>query len=870
MIADLIPLQNAHATALVGGKAANLARLIRLGYAVPPGFVIPDTFYQAHLDRCGIRTAAADLMRDLHTLSSAELAMPIEKIRHAIMQTPLDAALRAALVHCHNTACWYHKTLAVRSSGQGEDAAAHSFAGQLDTFLGLRTLATVEEAIRHTWASLWSSRVLLYQHHHRVRIEHIGVIVQEQVAARFSGVLFTRTPAGHSEQSMNEVMLCEYCPGLGDTLVGGGISPGQIWFDRRDGRLLKHDRSSEIAADVDILQHAACLQQLAELSLKIEQAFLHPQDIEWSIDHDGKLFFLQARPITTKTLSLEASAKQVVVWTNANIAENFPAPVTPFLYSIVGKGYTAYFRNLGLGFGISRRRIAAMHDALEHVVGVHGGRLYYNLSNIHALLYLAPGGKWLTRFFNGFTGAEQFPTPKLAALPGILELLWITLKTSWQYLFVEQRVAKFENNVDAYCRVTDTAHLASKSLIELRTDLQGFLDIRLRRWNGAALADTAAMVCYGLLQRKLKQVTGDPHNHQHNDLLKGLADLASLAPVTQLWELSRHIRNVPETCRLFVEQPPEIIWQTLQTSAYAEMRARLLDYLENWGFRNSGELMLVTPSPQEQPLPTLALLKVYIALDGQSPIERLQTQAQDRAAMTQQLLAHSWLSQCLLRATQASIRLRERARFRQARLYVRLRHVVLAIGDRLKHSGQLAHQDDIFFLTCDEIDELLAGHALFPYDLKGRVSERQASYKLLEKTNPTDSFVLAQGSYLPFTEAAAAPQPLSELESVGMRGMAACGGCITARAKVLGNADEGHLLQQGDILVTRQTDPGWASAFFLVGGLVVERGGMLSHGAIIAREYGIPAVVGVANATQKISNGSLVKVDGNHGCVDIL
>ena len=150
------------------------------------------------------------------------------------------------------------------------------------------------------------------------------------------------------------------------------------------------------------------------------------------------------------------------------------------------------------------------------------------------------------------------------------------------------------------------------------------------------------------------------------------------------------------------------------------------------------------------------------------------------------------------------------------------------------------------------------------------MSQRRTLHKQLEKIDLPDSFTLEQGSYLPFTDASATPPLVSHLESEGMSGMAACGGSITAKAMVLGSADQGHLLQQGDVLVTRQTDPGWASAFFLVGGLVVERGGMLSHGAIIAREYGIPAVVGVAGATQKINNGDIVKVDGNHGSVDIL
>jgi pyruvate,water dikinase len=206
----------------------------------------------------------------------------------------------------------------------------------------------------------------------------------------------------------------------------------------------------------------------------------------------------------------------------------------------------------------------------------------------------------------------------------------------------------------------------------------------------------------------------------------------------------------------------------------------------------------------------------------------------------------------LLAATQGSIRLRERARFRQALLYTRLRRILLAIGDRLVASGVFAARDDVFFLEVDELDALLAGE--LPAASAGASIE--ARRKLHE-------------SYVRAASAGALQAAVQPEGAALLRGTGACGGAYRGRAAVLEDAQQAAGLSPGSLLVTRQTDPGWAAVFFVVRGLVVERGGMLSHGAIIAREYGIPAVVGVPGAMDLIRNGDDVEVNGDRGTVEI-
>ncbi|MES2320056.1 MAG: PEP/pyruvate-binding domain-containing protein [Pseudomonadota bacterium] len=837
----VIPLADAHDANLHGGKAASLARMLAHGFRVPDGVVLTDALFQAHVGSAGSEDAARRCA------------------------APLAPALRAALGACINAGgAVLH---AVRSSAVGEDSAANSWAGQLDTVLGVADADMLESAVRTVWSSAWSERSLVYQARRKVQLARMGVIVQRQVDARHAGVLFTHAPAGFASQS---VMLVEYCAGLGDALVSGTIDPARVVVAREGNAIVEHVMPDDAMAPLGAGDIAALVTQAARL----ETLFGCPLDIEWAIDQAGELWLLQARPISTPVGGETRSA----VWTNANIAENFPEPVSPLLYSVVRAGYTAYFRNLGLGFGISPVRIAAMQPVLENLVGVHGARLYYNLSNIHALLQLAPAGQWLARAFNDFVGATEFPAlrhamPKQTWFDRLTEAIRIPFKTAWQYLRVQSRVARFERNVTQFCERTGRPALAEMTPTELVEALDGFLTIRLRRWNDAALADTAAMVCYALFQRTLRLAWPQAGESMHNNLLVGLPELASHIPVERLWDLSRAVRADASLFRLFSESDVPAIEAALAADpALAPFRAQFGDYLERWGFRSSGELMLTYPSAEENPHQALNLLKTYVALDSDSPAVMLTRQVDARLAATAAACSHLGLGRAarfrlLLSATQGAIRLRERARMQQARLYVHLRHIVLACGNQLVAAGQVDKPEDAFQLSMDELKDVLAGQAMFPYSVRALVRQRREAHAQLAVMTPPDSFTLAEGTYL----ACSAALPAADCSPDGpLKGTGACGGRISAAAAVLADATEIGQMKEGDIVVTRQTDPGWACVFFLARGLVVERGGMLSHGAIIAREFGIPAVVGVRGATTRIRSGERLMLDGDRGVVEIL
>ena len=893
----IVPLDEARLPEFVGGKAHNLCRVSELGLRVPSGFVVTARAFESHLEQNDLAVRIRALPQRRTGPLSGEFGLARQRqlsarIRDLIVNTPLSPEL-CDLLASSAEALLNRGPVVVRSSAVGEDSARASFAGQLDSFLHVRTLAGLENALLACWASCWSERAIAYRAARGLEVRGMGVVVQTQVDALAAGVLFTRTAEG--------TILVEHTPGLGDALVAGAIDPGRFLLQRSGNGFQALSAGERSVKSVEnLLFSRARLAELARLAAILEKGLGGAQDVEWAIDHAGLLHIVQSRPITaTLTVNGVQPGGPPVRWSDANINENFPAPVSPFLYSIASAGYAHYFRNLARAFGLSGRRIAVMDDALRHIIGVHGARMYYNLTNIHTVLRTAPFGDAMVAAFNSFVGASgslgATPPVKSDRLREFVELVVIAVKTSWLYLFIGRRVASFERLVDDFAERTEPQRLVALSLRDLRLLLNELMDIRCHRWTNASLADAAAMVCYAMLRRQVEQVSGGKGSGAlHNTLLKAIPQLVSGEPVQHLWELSRAVRAEPALRTLFECEAESVVDQLAVNPEFADFRARFEEYLQRWGFRCSAELMLTAPSFQEQPELLVETIRAYARLDGESPAATLSRQLAEREHETRRLLRKlrgrpisRWLPfvsraaalRTVLRWTQSAIAYRERARLKQALLYSRCRRLALALGDRLAARGHLAEQEDVFWLTVAEVDELAAGSAMFPHHVQELTAFRKRAHERLAAMHPSDNFTLPEGEYLSLdgdlqTGDETSPRNGHANPANGgsrtLRGAGACGGCVTGRAVVLCDASEAGRLAAEDILITRQTDPGWAPVFFLIKGLVIERGGMLSHGAIVAREFGIPCVVGVAHATRELFQAGQIEVDGDRGEVHVL
>ena len=319
-----------------------------------------------------------------------------------------------------------------------------------------------------------------------------------------------------------------------------------------------------------------------------------------------------------------------------------------------------------------------------------------------------------------------------------------------------------------------------------------------------------------------------------------------------------------------------LVWGQLQNNvAYASFAVEVHDYLRRWGFRCSGELLLTVPALDERPEALVDLLKAYVSHNTESPQLRIARQTSDaRLALTalrRHLRRKPWRFRAIAgmaRLSQAAVAWRERVRLQQARLYNTLRRLALRVGTYFVRQGWLHQAEAIFFMRFEEVDAQLSGQAMLPQHNRAEVEARRVAWADFAKVTPEAAFTLPLGGYLNLAqEPDADVPPRSDSKPGAIGGIGACGGYITGRAAVLHQVTDAARLLPADILVTGQTDPGWAPIFPLISGLVIERGGMLSHGAIVAREFGIPAVVDAKHATTRIAHGSQLSLDGDTGQV---
>lgn len=814
-------LDTVDAPELVGGKGRSLQELRREGAPVPEALILTTAFARAMAKE---PTACLTALREI------------------------TARLGAGPV-------------IVRSSGAGEDGEASSFAGMLESLfpVDVGDPAALASAVQRVIASAEAPRVLAYARARGAGLRGVAVVVQRLVDCAAAGVLFTD----------GVLLRGEWCRGHGQALVDGAVTPGAFRVDRRfargAGRAVLVDRSPDDAgpfplddeACAALVHHAAAIERRRGLSM----------DLEWCVDQRGALWIVQARPVTGRRTHLLS---------NANIAENFPAPVTPLLGSFARAGYEAYFVNLAREFGIDEARIRAHDEAFRGIVCTQGERLYYNLSSIHQVLRLMPFGDWLVDSFDLFVGAGS-SAPRAAA--EIASLGRVLAHVGLAYRDLPARVARFERRVDEVAARCHPRLLAEMPLPRLAEGLRAIVDIRLHRWLDASLADCAAAVTYRALGAALGRASRDDDPAaRHHALLQGL-DVAGAWSMRALWELAAALRREGRAA------------QALGLGSFAAFRGAISPelgqqvdaWLERFGFRGSGELLLTEPSLQEDPDRLLPLLARYVEAIAEgrveSPAEAHDRQRAAREAATAQIVAGMRgprralrpLFLQLVRATHTAVQLRERARFRQALLYTRLRLVVRAIGARLAWAGAIAATDDAFFLEVGELIDLAEGRTLAG-GAHALVAARRSAHAQLSTLDLPDAFTLPAGTFV--VPGALGPAPAvqhDEGASDGpLHGVPASGGRVTGRAAVLGGLADAVKLAPGDVLVAAQTDPGWAPLFFLVKGLVLERGGMLSHGSILARELGIPSVVGVPHATRRIAHGQPIEVDGDAGHVRLV
>ena len=825
---------------LAGGKAARLAAMVGAAFPVPQGVVVTTDALRYFCKFNHIKLSSAAFLNSNQA---------VEALQQGQWPPELAEELSEAIDYLGTV------SLAVRSSATAEDGFDFSMAGQFDTYLNVKP-DQVREKILLCWAGLFGRAPSAYRCKSSGKSTwSMGVIIQIQIDACYAGVLFTLDPLRKSADHF----VVEWVRGLGDKLVSGRMEPDRLYISRNHP-VIDSDLPGNLAAGI----YEAC-----RWARSAEQLFNHPVDMEWGIDKEG-FHLLQARPITGFT------SDQTVAWTNVNLTENFPAPLVPLAWSVVDRFYTAYIHGILRHFGWGDGDFGRAAGVISNLTGIQGGRIYYNLNNWYEIMGFFPFSRWLIRLLNNYIG-QKIPfnyTPKKVLR--FTRSWWRALCRKimfWPRLFkllltAERRMDAFEPRFYANRRSWRTPASDRLTADRLYSRLESMLTFVDRHWTAPGMADFLVMVFPGVLDALIVRWFATDAKTEVVQLFKGL-DLTSTRSSDLIWQVAQAVGN-NNILRILLEQGD---YEKLEGSLSEELQSLLDEFMERYGGRCYHDCMIVAPTFYERHDLFWDLVKRYLNSSAADPRERYRVNRQDRLQYTQSILkrlapVRRWIFRHFLKLSWQAVGLRERGRLLQSLLFGEIRLTALALGRQLAAKGTIDAAEDIFFLQLYEITKLLNGKFQFPELIGQMITSRKEAYKCCEQNEPPEFFFLDRGEYMRFDGHVKGPA-LQKKNRV-LTGTGVAGGNAKGVARVILDPVQSRRMNPGDILITRAADPGWTPLFFMAGGLILERGGILSHGAIVAREFGIPAVVGIDRVTTLIADGQNVELDGTTGSVTLL
>ena len=789
--------------ALVGGKAANLGELLRAGFDVPPGFVVTTEAYHARNPDGSVPAVLAD------------------EIRQAWRE--LTGGTGAAV--------------AVRSSATAEDLAEASFAGQQETYLDVPDEDAVVAAVADCWASLFSERAVAYRREHAVAEDGLGiaVVVQVMVAAEAAGVMFTANPVNGQRRQV----LVTATPGLGEAVVAGTVNPDSFVVDRDAGRVLSAASGEDGDAVPATLTDAQVI-ELARLGEAIEAHFGVPQDIEWALDATG-FRVLQARPITAlpepvADVADEWPSEPGNMYFRASIIEQLPNPLTPLFADLMAEAVPASLQalmeDLMSTIGAAPGRLGTLDIGFPTVNGYAFYRYAKStMSRVTAVALPA------VRLIYGNGGSFFLQRWRREALPAYRAVVRRWSERDLAQVRSSDLVAGVAELLAAGCRYY--------------THVQTVMPVC-----------GAAELSWQALRAGLIGVRREPAEVY----LLGF-DSMPLQAEKELWQLGQWVLADPSLAAALSDpvkdplgEPPAAVTPTV----WQEWRQRFDAYLAEFG-HTVYDLDFVNPVPADDPAPILQALRFVLSGDAVDPFARQERLSRERERATSELLGaldplRRRAAAATLRWTQSVVPAREDALAAIGLAWPAMRRLLGELGRRRAADGLLGEPSDVFWLTRAEAEQLAGGE--FLVGLADRIAERQALHR--------GQTLLRPPQYLPVNKMMALwdrflPARVDGGSGNVLKGNAGSGGVVTGPARVIGGPSDFGEFVPGEILVADITTPAYTPLFAVAGAVVTNIGGVLSHGSIVAREYGIPAVLGTGSATHRIRTGDTITVDGGRG-----
>lgn len=759
-------------------------------------------------------------------------------------------ALRGALANLKG------KTFAVRSSAVDEDGAEASFAGQLQSFLNVSP-HEVEARVHDVWASAFVDSVSDYRARHGLSAtpKAPAVIVQAMVNADMAGVAFSVDPL-----SAGDKIAVIAVKGLADQLVGGEMNGDTYRLSRACAPL-----SAELAGEAAVL---GTTQQraVAKLALQAEAHFGLPQDIEWAIK-SGILYLLQSRPITTLQHD-----DDTVIWDNSNIVESYSGVTSPLTFSFARRVYAEVYRTFGRTLGVSETLIRENDNVFANMLGSLNGHVYYNLLNWYKSLAMLPGFKSNRVFMEQMMGVREAlpahwveriaarPSGWLARFSDTLGLARALLGLVLTVFSLPSKIKRFHRHIDGVLQ-PPAVPFAKQGLTTLVGEYRKLEKALLGQWDAPLINDFHCMVAFGLSRAVMKRWCGEKGESLHSDFMIGQGDIVSAEPAQRIARMAKLLKGKDKTISGLVKGDAGVL------AKEPALAAQVTEYLAKFGDRCTQELKLESLTLDDDPTPLLQAIG-YAAQRVENTEQNTHSDSALQARLAEAFVGRPlrrMVAKLLILWAKGRIRDRENLRFERTRVFGRIRRIFVAVGGILADAKVLKTARDVFHLSIEEILGLVDG-TLVTRDLKGLVEVRKRDAERFEKLPPPPNRLETRGLVMTDVEAQVErARVMAKAGSHGaMKGLGCCRGVLTAKVRVVHDPRK-DALRPGEILVARHTDPGWIALFSNAAGILVERGSLLSHSAIVAREMGIPCVVAIPDVMERLATGDTVMMDGTTG-----
>ncbi|HEY6161462.1 MAG TPA: PEP/pyruvate-binding domain-containing protein [Bacteroidia bacterium] len=848
----------------IGGKAKNLFRLQEIGLNVPQWIVIPQETLQEVVPEEIQGGSREGILSHLNSFM-----IPQRFIDDIAAQFP-------------NTIYF-----AVRSSAIDEDGNDFSFAGQFESYLYV-TKDDLAEHIKKVWCSAFSERVFQYRQNNKLQ-QHFGiaVIVQEMVAAESAGVAFGIDPVTGDRSA--KVISAVY--GLGEGLVSGELDSDNFILSSTgiqsqlaekkfrfvmDSELKKGTKKIEVETRKQKLP-ALTEKQVMEIGRILDvcaKEYGKPQDMEFAAVN-GTIYLLQARPITNLQKTADTKG-EYIVWDNSNIIESYPGVTTPLTFSFIIKMYEAVYRQFAEMMRVSQKDIDANADVFSNMLGLLEGRVYYNLLSWYKALALLPGYSLNAGFMEKMMGVkerfelkDQKKRTKFRERIRVFNMIRIMLKNNRALPAMRATFqADFNGTMERY-EAIELSRCRPEELMKLYTEFEQTL---LKKWKAPLVNDFFAMIYFGVMQKLILEYKIAENVNIGNDLLCGAKDIISTEPVHRSLAIATLVANEPEAKKLFLENKEHIILKELEKGNFPQIKRLIDEYIAKFGERCVGELKLETITYKQNPAAFIRIIRSYVeqgvtSENASNNIEaglRKNAEEKVRIALRGRFFKKKLFNYFLKRA-RVLVSQRENLRYERTRGFGMVRQIFCAIGQRFYAEGIIEHPRDIFYLTKEEIFDHIKGTSVNG-DIKKLAAFRKEEFASFEKKNLSERIVTYGTVYHAnnFFQ-----QKKTSILKGDLKGIGCCPGRVKAKVRVVKDPNEVENLD-GDILVTSSTDPGWVTLFPTASAILVERGSLLSHSAIVSREMGKPCIVGITGLLDILKTGDEVEMDGSTGEITII